>query len=192
MYYGAPFQDSSLWWTDDGSQLFLLLRERAGRSYELIAIDPHTGATRSVITERTDRGIDAFLYWADVNVRVIRNGAQVIWYAQRDGWGHLYLYDAASGDQIRQLTAGAFNVSRIAHVDEAEGWVAFMAVGREPDRDPYLNHLYRVEPRRRRTGVAHPGGRRPHRPVLAHRQSFRRYLLPHRRSARHQPPHRHR
>ena len=42
MYYGAPFQDSSLWWTADGSHLFLLLRERAGRSYELIAIDPST------------------------------------------------------------------------------------------------------------------------------------------------------
>ncbi len=144
MYYGAPFQESSLWWTADGSQLFLLLRERAGRSYELIAVDPATGATRSIITERTDRGIDAFLYWADVNVRVIRDGTQVIWYAQRDGWGHLYLYDAATGAQIRQLTSGAFNISRIAHVDEADGWVAFMAVGREPDRDPYLNHLYRV------------------------------------------------
>ena len=42
------------------------------------------------------------------------------------------------------MTSGAFNVSQIAHVNEAEGWVAFMAVGREPDRDPYLNHLYRV------------------------------------------------
>ena len=31
MYYGAPFQDSSFWWTADGSQVFLLLRERGGR-----------------------------------------------------------------------------------------------------------------------------------------------------------------
>ena len=144
LYYGAPFQDRSLWWTADGSQLFLLVRERGGRGYELVAIDTATGTTRSVITERTDRGIDPFLLWGDVNIQVIGDGSQVIWYSQRDGWGHLYLHDAVSGERIRQLTSGAFNVSRIVHVHETERWVAFMAAGREPDRDPYFNHLYRV------------------------------------------------
>jgi len=143
-YYGPPFQDGSLWWTPDGSKLFLLVPERGGRSYELFAIEPTTGLTRSVITERTDRGIDPFLFWADVNIRVINEGSQIIWYAQRDGWGHLYLYDGATGEQIRQLTSGPFNVSRIAHINETERWAAFMAIGREPGRDPYLNHLYRV------------------------------------------------
>ncbi len=143
-YYGAPFQDNSLWWTLNGSRLFLLTRERGGRSYELHAIDAATGTDRDVIIERTERGIDPFLLWADVNVRVIGDGSQVIWFAQRDGWGHLYLYDMATGKQIRQLTSGAHNVSGIAHIDEREGWVAFMAIGREPGGDPYLNHLYRV------------------------------------------------
>ena len=143
-YYGAPFQDNSLWWTPDGSRLFLLTRERGGRSYELHAIDAATGAALGVITERTNHGIDPFLFWADVNIRVIGDGSQVLWFAQRDGWGHLYLYDATTGEQIRQLTAGAHNVSRIGHINETERWVAFMALGREPGRDPYLDHLYRV------------------------------------------------
>jgi len=144
MYYGVPFQDSSLWWTPDDARLFLLTRERGGRSYDLHAIDAISGATRRLISERSNRGIDPFLFWADVNIRLLDDGQRVIWYAQRDGWGHLYLYDTETGEQIRQLTSGAFNVSRIAHVDEAGHWVAFMAVGREKDRDPYLNHLYRV------------------------------------------------
>ncbi len=144
LYYGSPFHDRSLWWTDDGSQVFLLLRERGGRSYELVAIDPASGASRSVLTERTNRGIDPYLFWGDVNIRVIDTGKHVIWYAHRDGWGHVYLHDAGTGAQIRQLTSGAFNVSGIAHVNETERWLAFTAVGREPGEDPYANRVYRI------------------------------------------------
>ncbi|HEV2528178.1 MAG TPA: DPP IV N-terminal domain-containing protein [Thermomicrobiales bacterium] len=144
MYYGAPFQDSMRWWSPDGARLFLLTRARGGRSYTLHAIEAATGAHREVLTERTGQGIDPFLYWADITIRPLGDGAEILWYASRDGSGHLYLYDGTTGQLIRQLTSGPFNVSSLAHVHETERWVAFTAIGREPDRDPYHNQLYRI------------------------------------------------
>ena len=52
-------------------------------------------------------------------------GAEVVWYSQRDGWGHLYLYDAGGGDILRQLTSGSYDVAEIQHVDEDGRWLYF-------------------------------------------------------------------
>ena len=72
---------------------FLLTRERGYLGYRLHDIDTATGRAARTVEERAERGIDPYLLWAAVNIRVIADGAQVIWYGPRDGWGHLYLYD---------------------------------------------------------------------------------------------------
>ena len=68
---------------------------------------------------------------------------RIIWYSERDNWGHLYLYDRQGG-LIRQLTSGHWKVMRIARIDERRQRLYFVAVGREPDEDPYQRHLYAV------------------------------------------------
>jgi len=144
LYYGSPLSPTWLWWPEDGGRVFLLTRDRGYLGYRLHEIDTTTGAARTVVEERAERAIDPYLLWAAVNIRVIADGAQVIWYAPRDGWGHLYLYDTRTGALLRQLTTGPYNVAEIVHVDEAGRWLYFTAVGREADRDPYYPHLYRV------------------------------------------------
>ena len=50
----------------------------------------------------------------------------LIWYSQRDDWGHLYLYDLASGKLKHQITSGEGPVSQIARLDEkAAGLLEF-------------------------------------------------------------------
>jgi dipeptidyl-peptidase 4 len=144
LYYGSPLNPNIVWWQDDASQVFVLVRDRGYLSYRLLAIDTATGSSREVIKEVAETGIDPYLLWAAVGVRVLGDGSQVIWYSQRHGWANLYLYDASTGNLIRQLTTGPGNVAEIAHVDEAGRQVYFTAVGREPDRDPYFTHLYQV------------------------------------------------
>jgi dipeptidyl-peptidase 4 len=144
LYYGSPLNPSWLWWRNDAGQVFLLTRDRGYLGYRLHEIDTSTGATRTVVEERADHAIDPWLLWAAVNIRVIDDGKHVIWYASRDGWGHLYLYDAETSARLRQLTSGPYNVAEIAHVDEDDRWLYFTAVGRERGRDPYYPHLYRV------------------------------------------------
>ena len=98
----------------------------------------------SPYTEESRTGIDPSIWRGQASVRVFADGSRVIWYSQRDGWGHLYLYNAESGALLGQLTSGGYEVSNVEYVDEVNGLVYFTAVGREANRDPYYSHLYRV------------------------------------------------
>jgi dipeptidyl aminopeptidase/acylaminoacyl peptidase len=66
----------------------------------------------------------------------------IVWPSERDGWRHLYLYDGRTGELQHQLTSGAWFVRDVLRVDDT--WVWFTGLGREPGRDPYFRHLYRV------------------------------------------------
>ena len=68
---------------------------------------------------------------------------EVLWYSQRDGWGHLYRYDLHTGELLGQVTAGQWAVRQILHVDEAERVVYFTASGLV-DADPYRRTVCRV------------------------------------------------
>jgi dipeptidyl aminopeptidase/acylaminoacyl peptidase len=78
------------------------------------------------------------------NARVIGDGAEVIWYSARSGWGHLYRYDAQTGALANSLTAGDWAVIDLLAVDERRREAYFTGGGREPGRDPYYRHLYKV------------------------------------------------
>ncbi len=143
-YHGPPVYGDGLWWSADSGTIYFV---RQGRGYfriDLSIIDATTGAARSAISEESSTGIDPSVWRGTSNVRIFADGSRVVWYSQRDGWGHLYLYDADSGSLIRQLTSGSYEVSNVETVDEATGLVYFTAMGRESDRDPYYGHLYRV------------------------------------------------
>ncbi|MDQ3696135.1 MAG: S9 family peptidase [Chloroflexota bacterium] len=144
LYHGQPVSAEWVWWTAGNEAVFLLTRNRGFLAYRLWQIDSVSGEARVIIEERGEHGIDPYLSWGSVTVRVAGNGRDVIWSAQRDGWSHLYLYDAGTGQQVRQLTSGEFNVVRVVHLDESGRWLYFTAMGREPERDPYYQHLYRV------------------------------------------------
>ena len=143
-YHGPPISSDWVWWSADSQFIYLVRQGRGYFQYDLCAVDASTGTARVVAAEESQRGIDPSLQRGRVSIRVIADGSQVIWYSQRDGRGHLYLYDADSGALVRQLTSGSYTVSRIEYVDEAAGLVYFSALGREADRDPYYAHLYRV------------------------------------------------
>jgi len=74
--------------------------------------------------------------------RAIRGGNEVIWYSQRDGWGHLYRFDD-QGNLLNRITEGPWTVGYLLHVDEEAGWVYFTGHGRDA-RNPVKAALYRA------------------------------------------------
>jgi dipeptidyl aminopeptidase/acylaminoacyl peptidase len=78
------------------------------------------------------------------NWQVVDGGGEVVWWSQRDGWGHLYLVDATTGEVRNRITSGPWLVADLLHVDAANRLAYFTAVGREDDVDPYFRQLYRV------------------------------------------------
>ena len=103
----------------------------------LWAADAETGAARLIVEEQEKTWIES-----PVPPRVIPSRQQVLWWSQRSGWGHLYIYDLESGKLLRPLTSGDWVVRAILHADESNAIIA--ASGKENGREPYLRHLYRV------------------------------------------------
>ncbi len=101
--------------------------------------DAATGAVRTVFEETEKTHFESQAGW-----RVLWATNEVIWYSQRDNWGHLYLYDLATGRLKNQITSGEGPVTQIVRVDEKSRTVWFTAMGREKGQDPYFRHLYRI------------------------------------------------
>jgi dipeptidyl aminopeptidase/acylaminoacyl peptidase len=69
---------------------------------------------------------------------------ELIWWSQRDNWIHLYLYDLTTGRLKNRITTGNGNVDNVVRVDERARQIYFTGMGKEPGRDPYFRHLYRI------------------------------------------------
>jgi dipeptidyl-peptidase 4 len=126
------------WPVDAGDRLRLVRRDRLQRNLELIEVALPSLDVKVLLTESVE---DAFL--ERQNVRYVRSGGDFIWFSERTGWGHYYLYDH-DGRLKNPITTGAWRAEQIAEVDSI-GRVAWIrGVGREAGENPYYRHLYRV------------------------------------------------
>jgi len=129
-------------WSGDAKQLAFLSTSRNHREENLRIADAATGDVRDVMQEKAatyfESGNDK------VNWKYLAKSNEVLWFSERDNWGQLYLYDAATGKLKNQITHGEGNVTQVLHVDEDTRVVTFLGSGKEPGRDPYFVHLYTV------------------------------------------------
>lgn len=133
-------------WSPDNRLLYTIARSAYGLAGYLLCIDTATGAVRRVIEEQTGTGFrfNSVVDGAGPNVRVLPASNEALWFSERDGWGHLYLYDLASGKLKNRITQGAWLVRDIIQVDAGRRTIYFTGGGREEGRNPYYRHLYRV------------------------------------------------
>jgi dipeptidyl-peptidase 4 len=55
------------------------------------------------------------------------------------------LYEWHSGELINPITGGEYIVKSVVHIDEEKEFIYFLAGGKKPDRNPYYDHLYKVD-----------------------------------------------
>ncbi|WP_330301314.1 S9 family peptidase [Streptomyces sp. NBC_00503] len=138
----SPITTKWAWWAADGSAVYYLGRPRDQRTLTLYRMDPATGEVTAVLGESGDTRVEPnqWMYEPPI-VRVLAD--EVLWYSQRDGWGHLYRYDLRTGALLGQVTSGQWAVRQILRVDEAARVVYFSASGLV-DEDPYRRTVCRV------------------------------------------------
>lgn len=137
--------DEPLAWSDDGTHLLAVTQSSDRRTVSLVKIDTRSGAVQYVHSEHPPGFVKLnTLMYSAPNVRVIRHGAEVLWYSERSGYGHLYRYRTRDGALLNAVTQGDWTVRDILHVDEKEGRILFTAVGRDAT-DPYRRQVYRVD-----------------------------------------------
>lgn len=129
-------------WAPDATEIAFVSTSRDHKHEQLRIADANTGAVRDVMEE----SVPTFYESGNgaVNWRYLPASNEVIWFSERDNWGHLYLYEASTGKLKNQITKGDWNVTQLLHVDDKNRTLYFLGVGREPGRDPYFAHLYKV------------------------------------------------
>ncbi|MBW3552201.1 MAG: S9 family peptidase [Gemmatimonadetes bacterium] len=137
-----PYSLSRLEWREDGRRLTFEYNERGHRVFRIIEVDATTGAARAVVSEEPG----TFFDYAGKRFRHdLKDGAEVIWMSERDGWNHLYLYDGRTGRVKRQITRGEWVVRGVDTVDVENRQIWFRASGMNPGEDPYFEHQYRID-----------------------------------------------
>jgi dipeptidyl aminopeptidase/acylaminoacyl peptidase len=129
-------------WAPDSTSVAFVSTSRDHRRTMLHVADPGSGDVRDVLEETVKTFFESGN--GRVNWRYLPASNEVIWFSERDNWGQLYLYDLQTGKLKRQITTGDGNVTQLLHVDTTSRVLLFQAVGKEPGRDPYFTHLYRV------------------------------------------------
>jgi dipeptidyl aminopeptidase/acylaminoacyl peptidase len=122
-------------WLGNGTEFYFALTSRDLKRVDVLRWNLKTNQKEVVIEERSNTYIDF--------EKPELVGNDLIWWSERDGWGHFYLY-GKDGSLKRQLTSGSYHTAGAARVDASLRKLYFTANGREKGEDPYYEHLYSV------------------------------------------------
>ena len=129
-------------WSADASRLAFVSTSRDHKRADLRVADAATGVIRDVMNETAATQFESGTQ--TVNWRYLPASNEIVWFSERDDWGHLYLYDLTTGKLKNRITTGDWTVTRLLKVDEKNRTLYFLGGGREKGRDPYFAHFYRV------------------------------------------------
>ncbi len=138
----APSGILPIRWEADSQRFTFTYNQRGHRVFRVIGVNTDTGETQAIVNEECDTffcySSKQFLHW-------LNETRELIWMSERDGWNHLWLYDAAQGSVKQQITRGDWVVRSVEHVDEQARQIWFWASGIRAGEDPYHLHLCRID-----------------------------------------------
>ncbi|MCB9923684.1 MAG: DPP IV N-terminal domain-containing protein [Planctomycetaceae bacterium] len=139
--FANPWDVRDVRWDTDSSRFTFLYNQRGHQLLRVVAVDATTGETGALIDEQSDTFVD---YAYKIFHQFLGDTNEIIWMSERDGWNHLYLFDARTGHVKNQITKGRWVVRNVEHVDAARRKIWFIAGGVYPEQDPYYEHYCRV------------------------------------------------
>jgi dipeptidyl-peptidase-4 len=119
-------------WSKDGKTLYVQRESRDQKHLDLLAVDPATGASRTVLSEASNS-------WVNLNddFHPLKDGS-FLWGSERSGFHHLYRF--AEGKLI-PLTSGDWEMTGLVGVDEPNHRAFFTG-----NKDGVLeSHVYSVD-----------------------------------------------
>ncbi|MBL7134176.1 MAG: DPP IV N-terminal domain-containing protein [Phycisphaerae bacterium] len=137
-----PWSIKDIRWAADSTRFTFVYNQRGHQVLRVLAVKATDGSVRAIVDEKSETFIHYsgkyFLRWLDET-------GELIWMSERDGWNHLYLYDAVSGEVKNQITKGKWLVRGVDRVDTEKRRIRFRAGGIRPGQDPYYIHYAHVD-----------------------------------------------
>ena len=121
-------------WAPDGKTLYVQREDRGQTRLDMLAVNPATGRSRILFTETAAPG-----HWINLSndYKFLKDGS-LIWWSERDGYGHLYRFE---NGQWTQLTRGQWVVESLAGVDQDAHRLFFTGT----KDDPLATQVYSID-----------------------------------------------
>lgn len=133
------------WWSPDNQHAFYVDVARGAKEVRVVRLDTQTGVTQVLFKESRETYIklngDDF---SPVMFVPLPETNELIWYSERSGWAHLYLYDLNTGELKHSITEGEWLVRSILQVDTERRELLLQTAARDPDINPYYRDICKV------------------------------------------------
>lgn len=140
--FSNPYEINRFAWRADSTAFSFVYNQRGHQTLRVISVDAESGTPRVVIDETSSTFV---CYSHKSFLERLDETDEMIWMTERDGWNHLILVDASTGEVKNAITSGHWVVRRVERVDAEKRQIWLRVGGINPGEDPYHVHLVRVD-----------------------------------------------
>jgi dipeptidyl-peptidase 4 len=129
---------TDLHWGKNPDELRFLRHDRLLRNVEFCTLNVATRECRCLIADGFEN--------ANIvthPIEYLEESNEMIWWSERSGWGHFYLYDR-DGKLKNAITNGPFRASTEIAKDQKNRLLYFRGNNREDGENAYFEHLYSI------------------------------------------------
>lgn len=140
--FDGYFTAGMAWWSQDNRHVFFIDVTRGSKKVSVLKWDSFTGLTSVLFEENSAtyvRMTDDYLGMP--LFQVLPETEELIWYSERSGWAHLYLYDLDSGALKNAITEGEWLVRDILYVDVYNRELLLQTAARTSGVCPYYRDI---------------------------------------------------
>jgi dipeptidyl aminopeptidase/acylaminoacyl peptidase len=142
---GGFFHSRLGWWSTDNRHAYFVDMARGYQTVRVVEFDTFTGNTRVLFEETSETHLNLMVNEDELpTIMPLPETKELIWFSERSGWAHLYLYDLTTGELKNAITSGEWCVRNILSVNPQRREVFLHTMGRTPNRDPYYRDIVRV------------------------------------------------
>ena len=140
------FTDQRGWWAADSQRAYFVDLKRGAQQLQVVEFNTLTGKTRVLFEETSSTWINLhpMNFHLPALIMPLPASQELIWYSERSGWAHFYLYDLESGELKQTITQGEWVVLELLHFDAKRRELWLQTGGRNPESDPYYKDVCRV------------------------------------------------
>lgn len=145
VYSEGLFTTGLGWWSSDNRHAFFIDVTRGSKTARVVKWDTVTGNTQVLFEE----SVETYIRLAEDIIRPkiflpLPDTNELIWYSERSGWAHLYLYDLNTGKLKHQITDGQWLIRDILHYDATKRELLIQTASRDASINPYYRDICRL------------------------------------------------
>ena len=140
------FRVNMAWWSTDNRTAYFVDVARGAKSVRVVEWDTRTERTRVLLEESTSTfcSLSHSCNFDRPSMLPLPDSNELIWFSERSGWAHLYLYCLATGELKQTITKGNWLVRDVLHFDLRSRELLLQTAGRNTGINPYYRDICKV------------------------------------------------